>query len=462
MGRAVLKAIACAVAGTVAWMICEPFFPKVVPIGRWAPDTTFLRVELVFTLLLGALIGVTSGFLNGVERGGKSNILLASGLGLIFGAMGSTFGQSIAGGVYVALGGSNMGGNVIARTLAFVPFGLAIGLAVGASQRSFRTVKSGAFGGLVAGFITGAVFDTLSLMISKLTESVTVTQAPMGYTQETGAPGRAVLAFGMGLLIGLFTALADLATRKAWVRLVLGRNEGREWPIDAAQTLIGRDERAHIPLFGDPQVPALAAVIVKQGGQYILQDPGSPIGIGHNGVRVQQAVLSRGDTIQIGSLNLQFLMKAGAAGANEGRAKAVPMGGNWQQPPNTQPPAQAPNPLTPIQPTAGPQQTMAYANPQALSTPAVVTLTVVSGPLTGQRVPVTGPLEIGREGSGLALGYDAQASRRHVSLSPSPGGVQVSDLGSTNGTFVNGQRVQTAFIKSGDQLVVGSTTFRVE
>lgn len=460
MGRAVLKAIACAIAGTVAWMVCEPFFPKVVPIGRWTADPAFLRVELIFTLLLGALIGVTSGFLNGVERGGKSNILLASGLGLIFGAMGSSFGQSMAAGVYQALGGSNMGGNVIARTVAFMPLGLAIGAAVGASQRSFRTVKSGAVGGLIAGFITGAVFDTLSVMISKLTQSLTVTQLPMGYTEETGAPGRAVLAFGMGLLIGLFTALADLATRKAWVRLVLGRNEGREWPIDSAQTLIGRDERAHVPLFGDPQVPALAAVIVKQGGQYILQDPGSPIGIGHNGVRVQQAVLSRGDTIQIGSLNLQFLMKAGAASANEGRAKAVPMVGNWQQPPTALPPSQ-PAPLTPIQPT-GPQQTMAYASQQAMTTPAALTLIVVSGPLTGQRVPVSGPVEIGREGSGLALGYDAQASRRHASLAPSSGGIQVTDLGSTNGTYVNGQRVQTAVIRSGDQLVVGSTTFKVE
>jgi pSer/pThr/pTyr-binding forkhead associated (FHA) protein len=362
-----------------------------------------------------------------------------------------------------------------------------MGAAVGASQRSFRALKSGALGGLVAGFITGAVFDVLSNMLSSLVTPFNAANVPAGFQPEGGAPGRALMAFGMGLLIGLFTALVDMATRRAWLRLVLGRNEGKEWPIDAVQTLIGRDERAHVPLFGDPQIPSLAAVIVKQGNSYILQDPGSPIGVGHNGVRVPQAQLSSGDTIQIGNLNFQFMMKAGQAGAHEGRAKAVPVGGPGypQQPQQQQYPQHAPaqpqyqqpqpygaqpgpqqtiaytqQPMQPVQQT--PQQTMAYPSPQAMAAPAGPGLVVTSGPMTGQRIAVNGPLDIGREGSGLAIGYDAQASRRHANVAPGPGGIQITDLGSTNGTFVNGQRIPSAILRPGDTVTIGSTSFRVE
>jgi pSer/pThr/pTyr-binding forkhead associated (FHA) protein len=38
----------------------------------------------------------------------------------------------------------------------------------------------------------------------------------------------------------------------------------------------------------------------------------------------------------------------------------------------------------------------------------------------------------------------------------------VVDLGSTNGTFINGIRVQQQIAKIGDEIKVGSTTFRIE
>lgn len=467
MGRALLKSLACGGAGALAWLLCEPFFPKQVLIGKWNSDPAFTRVELVFTFLLGALIGLVSGFLSGRERGGRSNIVTASLLGLIFGAMGSTFGQSIAAAIYSGMGGgSDSAANVLARTMAFIPLGAAMGAAVGASQRSLRTFKSGALGGAIAGLLTGAVFDLLSNVLSRMVMPVSAANIQPGYEPEGGAPGRALMAFGMGLLIGLFTALVDLATRKAWLRLVLGRNEGKEWPIDAAQTLIGRDERAHVPLFGDPQVPHLAAVIVRQGNQYILQDPNSPIGVGHNGVRVQQANLSPGDTIQIGNLNFQFMMKAGSHAASEGRHKGVPIGGGFSAPAQPMQPIQpvhAPgaNQTMSYQPIQPSNQTIGYA-PQAAPVASPNTLVVTNGPLAGQRIPVISAIEVGREGSGLALGYDAQASRKHASLTVAPGGVQVTDLGSTNGTYVNGQRVPNALLRPGDVLTIGSTSFKVE
>jgi pSer/pThr/pTyr-binding forkhead associated (FHA) protein len=62
---------------------------------------------------------------------------------------------------------------------------------------------------------------------------------------------------------------------------------------------------------------------------------------------------------------------------------------------------------------------------------------------------------------GRATGADfiidaALVSRVHCRLEIAPSGdLQVSDLNSTNGTFVNGERVEIAHLKSGDRLRVG-------
>ena len=60
---------------------------------------------------------------------------------------------------------------------------------------------------------------------------------------------------------------------------------------------------------------------------------------------------------------------------------------------------------------------------------------------------------------------DALASRRHFMLKRSSSGWQVCDLGSVNGTYVNGQPLQAhAFrdLEQGDAITVGSTTLRVQ
>ena len=56
------------------------------------------------------------------------------------------------------------------------------------------------------------------------------------------------------------------------------------------------------------------------------------------------------------------------------------------------------------------------------------------------RVVVRGDLEVGRDCDGLLLG-DPRTSRRHATLMANAGGLTVLDLGSSNGTFVSGNRV---------------------
>jgi hypothetical protein len=74
------------------------------------------------------------------------------------------------------------------------------------------------------------------------------------------------------------------------------------------------------------------------------------------------------------------------------------------------------------------------------------------------------PLTIGRsEHNDVALEGDEFASARHVRVEPRRDGVWVNDLGSTNGTFVNGVQIdRPRKLVNGDVLRVGETELRFE
>ena len=84
----------------------------------------------------------------------------------------------------------------------------------------------------------------------------------------------------------------------------------------------------------------------------------------------------------------------------------------------------------------------------------------VSGPVFGKMYPVAGATVIGRAPEcGIPVTVD-EISRRHVELKPTQDGLSVEDLGSANGTYVNGQRVQQkGFMKPGDELRLDAVRF---
>jgi pSer/pThr/pTyr-binding forkhead associated (FHA) protein len=83
----------------------------------------------------------------------------------------------------------------------------------------------------------------------------------------------------------------------------------------------------------------------------------------------------------------------------------------------------------------------------------------------GEEVPVdTLPVAIGRGGQNeVPLEGDEFASAKHARFESKRDGLWVEDIGSTNGTFVNGARVTTPRrLAKGDVVRVGQTDFRVE
>ncbi len=94
-----------------------------------------------------------------------------------------------------------------------------------------------------------------------------------------------------------------------------------------------------------------------------------------------------------------------------------------------------------------------------------VTLRVIAGPQTGRFFTFDQheTFMIGRsEDSQFCLPQDRFFSRHHCLLEIAPPQCFLRDLGSTNGTFVNGLKVETAHLKNGDRIQGGETVLEVE
>lgn len=73
------------------------------------------------------------------------------------------------------------------------------------------------------------------------------------------------------------------------------------------------------------------------------------------------------------------------------------------------------------------------------------------GPLDGRRWQISKSLVIGRDGTCDIVIPDRQISRFHANIAPSSQGLILTDLGSKNGTFINGQKVEdTRLLQDGD------------
>jgi len=73
------------------------------------------------------------------------------------------------------------------------------------------------------------------------------------------------------------------------------------------------------------------------------------------------------------------------------------------------------------------------------------------------------PMTIGRDRNCELALPDAEASRRHARLETQGGTVYVRDLGSKNGTYLNGHRIDAAIeVREGDAIDVGATRLTVE
>ncbi len=487
IGKLITKGLAGAAGGALAWALVEPSKPT-IDTPEWIAFEA--RMMIFFGLFLGAGLGSLSGWYQGSRR----HLIQGAVLGAIFGVLGVIIARSLGsvlGGMFVTM---KLSAPIIWRVIVLTPIGAGVGLGVGAGSLNPKRMLQGLIGGALGGACGGFLFDTIGMVTDPIQMAIQGT-APQ-QRAETGAIPRAIWFALTGTAIGLFIGLIEEVSKSAWVRLRLGRNEGREWALDSPQMFIGRAENVHIPLFGDMNVAPNHAMLQRRNDGWYVVDAGTPLGTGVNGQRIQEAKLMPGSVIQIGGFQLEFLTRGGPTpvrGPETYIGASYPMGGPQmgggpqmpQQMPQampqampTQMPTQMPGPVVPptSAPTSAPIATPGLpSNPTPTSVIPTLAgmasmaapsqtgrLVVMDGPLTGQGFNIQAPIEIGREAHPVTIPYDTMASRHHARISPTVGGFEITDLGSTNGTYVNGNKVSSRLLWTGDMIRIGGTTFRFE
>lgn len=90
-------------------------------------------------------------------------------------------------------------------------------------------------------------------------------------------------------------------------------------------------------------------------------------------------------------------------------------------------------------------------------------LVAMGGAYLGQVFPIQGVAVIGRDASNpVPLDRDTTASRRHAQITDQGGSYHIQDLGSSNGTYVNGAKITETQLSPGDEVAIGGTRFRFE
>ncbi|MER6169390.1 ABC transporter ATP-binding protein/permease [Streptomyces violaceorubidus] len=275
--------------------------------------------------------------------------------------------------------------------------------------------------------------------------------------------------------------------------LVLESN-GRTWTLDPSRSYaLGRDPQGEL-VFDDARVSWRHATISFNGRSWVVEDHGSTNGTFVHGQRVQQTELGAGTVLNLGNatdgprLSLTGAQApAGppqqqpyaAQGANAGWAQQAPPA---QEPFQQQaPPQQAPQHGQQHQaqhPGRQQQQPPQSAAPQPQQAAPHFPQQQRSGgaagapPVYGDRSPTTfhqfslgRVMRIGRALENDLVVSDLQVSRHHAEFHSTPDGrMEIRDLGSHNGTYVNGQPIA----KGGSQLLgptdivgVGHSTFQI-
>ena len=131
-----------------------------------------------------------------------------------------------------------------------------------------------------------------------------------------------------------------------------------------------------------------------------------------------------------------------------------------QHPPGAQLPVAPGQPGSPMQPGLAPQAQVAGGKPA----PAPMTgpaLLVMSGPRSGQRIPLHNGFTIGKAPASDLVLDDGYTSTQHAQVGvDQAGNCRLYDRNSTNGTFANGVRVTEVVLDHGMSVRIGSTELR--
>ena len=174
--------------------------------------------------------------------------------------------------------------------------GIGVGISIGLIRPEKMRIINCMLGGTMGGFIGGFLFDFIFMLVST-------------GEMDTGIVPRAIGIIIMGILIGLGIGLLEQFSKNAWLKVVRGEFEGKEYLVFKGITSIGNSGKNTIVLFKDKLVSPKHCDIIQEGNKYMLVDKGSPSGTFVNGIKIAKHALKQGDIISLGNSVLVFNTK---------------------------------------------------------------------------------------------------------------------------------------------------------
>ncbi|MFF4258197.1 FHA domain-containing protein [Streptomyces sp. NPDC001663] len=255
--------------------------------------------------------------------------------------------------------------------------------------------------------------------------------------------------------------------------LVLELN-GRTWTLDPSRPYtLGRDPQGDIVL-DDARVSWRHATISWGGRSWVIEDHGSTNGTFVQGQRIHQMEIGPGSAVNLGNATdgpRVTVSGSAAVAAPQAQPQQQPYAAQGAAPGWAQqaPPQQAAPQAGWQQPqqAPAPQQAAAHIPPQQGPGGGAG-----APPVYGDRSPTTfhqfslgRVMRIGRALENELVVSDLQVSRHHAEFHATPDGrCEIRDLGSHNGTYVNGQPIPkggSALLGPNDIVGVGHSTFRL-
>ncbi|MFJ3923465.1 FHA domain-containing protein [Streptomyces sp. NPDC090022] len=250
---------------------------------------------------------------------------------------------------------------------------------------------------------------------------------------------------------------------------------GRTWTLDPSRSYsLGRDPQGDV-VIDDARVSWRHATISWNGRGWAIEDHGSTNGTYVLGSRVQQAELTPGTPVLLGNandgprLNLSAVAAPQPAVAQAAQQAQQAWPGAQQQAPVQQQAYQQPQ----QQPQAQQYQQQPFVPQQHGGGDAAGRAAAPGGgqqgysdrsPTTFHQIAVGRVMRIGRALENELVVSDLQVSRHHAEFRSTGGRFEIHDLGSHNGTYVNGQPLPksgTALLGPNDIVGVGHSTFRI-
>jgi len=175
---------------------------------------------------------------------------------------------------------------IVGRGLAWGMVGMVAGLGPGIVLRSWRLLTYGLIGGLVGGLLGGLAFDPIDLFIQP--------------DNPSSALSRMIGLSLIGLMVGAMIGVVELLARDAWLRMVRGPLQGKEFLLFRNVMQLGASPKSHIYLFNDAEVLPHHATLraVGEGFDLVAEDKNRPVRV--NQSNATKTRLRDGDEIHIG------------------------------------------------------------------------------------------------------------------------------------------------------------------